>query len=366
MKKRNRITIDDIEKNPILMDKIESGEIDLKTFTRDDIASLYESNNKSIPELENIQTAVNQDLINDLGMEDLRQQAKKDKKKGTILGCIVGGIVLVIWILILNFFGPYLSFISSDFMLGIIGLSVIGSGVLVSLKYAEKENKYVGMYKENVVKNILDSIFTNVIYKPNEGIPREVIEETKTIEMGKYSSDDYIEAIYNGVHFIQADVASWYDYDEGRVTYFRGRWMIFDFNKAFKANMQVIPTKYKHAKKFKNFKLNDIAYKKVETEDVEFNKQFKVLAQNDYDVFYVLTPQMMERIKKLSNSINGDVILYFSNNLLHIGINNFKNAFEVGIDESIDIEVEKHRILYDINLITSFIKELQLDMNLFK
>ena len=56
----------------------------------------------------------------------------------------------------------------------------------------------------------------------------------------------------------------------------------------------------------------------------------------------------------------------FNNNLLHIGINNSINAFETDIDESIDVEMEKHRILYDVNLITLFIKELQLDMNLFK
>lgn len=366
MKKSNRITIDDIRKNPILIDKVESGEVDLRTFTKDDLANLYKSNNESIPELENIQTAINQDLINDLGMEDLRQQAKKDKKKGIILGCLTGGIVLVIWILILHFFGPYLSFIGSDFLFGIIGLSVMASGALVIIHYSEKEEKYIAQYKSHIVKNILDSIFDNVVYIPDKGIPKEVIEDAKIIEMGSYESNDYIEASYNGVHFIQADINTYYDYDNGRETYFEGRWMIFDFNKTFKANIQVIPTKYKYAKKFKNFRSKDIAYKKVETEDVEFNKQFKVLAQNDYDVFYVLTPQMMERIKKLSNNISGDVILYFNNNLLHIGINNSINAFETDIDESIDVEMEKHKILYDVNLITLFIKELQLDMNLFK
>ena len=319
-----------------------------------------------MPDLENIKNKINKDSFKNTGMEDLRQQAKKDKKKGTILGCIVGGIVLVIWILILHFFGPYLSFISSDFMLGIIGLSVMGAGAIVMIKYSEKEDKYIKQYKSYFVKNILDSIFDNVVYIPDKGIPEEVIENARIIEMGSYRSNDYIEADYNGVHFIQSDVYTYYDYDNGRVNYFLGRWIIFNFNKAFKNNIQIIPKSYKHSKKFKNFRSKDLEYKKVETEDVEFNNQFKVLAQNTHDVFYVLTPQMMERIKTLSNSIYGDVILYFNNNQLHIGINNDTNAFEVGIDNEIDIELEKHRILHDINLITTFIKDLQLDVTIFK
>ena len=44
MKKSNRITIDDIRKNPILIDKVESGEVDLRTFTKDDLVNLYKSN----------------------------------------------------------------------------------------------------------------------------------------------------------------------------------------------------------------------------------------------------------------------------------------------------------------------------------
>ena len=53
---------------------------------------------------------------------------------------------------------------------------------------------------------------------------------------------------------------------------FKGHWFIFDFNKAFKADLQVVDKHFGNAKRgglFSKKKFN-----KVELEDIEFNKTF--------------------------------------------------------------------------------------------
>ena len=59
-----------------------------------------------------------------------------------------------------------------------------------------------------------------------------------------YSSNDYVEGKYKGILFRQSDVHIQNEStdSDGNTTYttvFRGRWMIFDFNKPFKANVEV-------------------------------------------------------------------------------------------------------------------------------
>ena len=348
--KLKKLNFEEITNNPELWDALMS----------EDNSNLDNALNKAVDYKTQKLDAVENDEF-----EELRQTAKKDKKKANIISAIIVVIMIFLWYLILKNFGPYLANIDSEFILAVIGLSMFGAVGAIQLAFSKAGDKYIDKYKEDIVKNILESIFTNVIYQPDKGIPEEVIDATKTIETGSYHSNDYIEADYNGVHFIQSDVYTYYDYDNGREVYFQGRWMIFNFNKEFKANIQVIPKSFKHSKKIKNFKSN-VKYEKIEMEDVSFNEQFKVYAQNKYDAYYILTPHIMDKIRELSNNINGDIIFHFSNNQLHIGINNGRDAFEVDIDTQLNPTFEKEKILYETNLITKFINELKLDMQLFK
>ena len=148
------------------------------------------------------------------------------------------------------------------------------------------------------------------------------------------------------------------------VTIFRGRWMIFDFNKNFKANIQV------SQKWFGNSKVsnwgNKLKYKKVMMEDEAFNKMFRTYAQNEHDAFYVLTPSLMEKIKQLTNSISGRILLCFIDNKLHVGVQTGEDSFEHGIFSKIDENQITEEISKDIKLITQFIDDLDLDNDLFR
>jgi len=266
------------------------------------------------------------------------------------------------------FFVPILSFVF--FILLFIS-------IFSSLPSSKEKEEYSLAYKEFFVRRELEKIFTNLEYFPKKGIAKEVLEQTNMLnKIDLYKTNDLAIGKYKDIGFSQSDVEAFrkfkmedyrkeqkiYDY----VSMFKGRWIIFEFNKTFKADVLVFQ-KDVLDKNSINPDLENTNLKKVEMESLEFNNMFDVYAENPVDAFYILTPKIMEIIINLNIKNNGRLMLCFKNNYLHVGINNYIDSFEVTniykpINE-VDVEVD---IYQDIKKITMFVDELDLDNDLFK
>ena len=107
--------------------------------------------------------------------------------------------------------------------------------------------------------------------------------------------------------------------------------------------------------------------KKVSMESESFNSKFNVYTQNEHDAFYIITPSLMTRIEKLDDMTKGKLLLCFIDNRLHIGIYDNKDSFEpTSVFEEINEQETMERISGDIEMITQFVDELNLDNELFK
>ena len=234
--------------------------------------------------------------------------------------------------------------------------------------------KFTLAFKNTFVLESLKSVFTDLTYEPEKGLDKSVIVNTGMMYMGdRYTSNDFISGKYKDIDVVQADVHIEEEHEttdsDGHtttywVTIFKGKWMIFDFNKNFKANIQV------SQKGFGNSKISnwgkDIKYKKVMMEDQDFNNNFRTYAQDEHDAFYILTPSLMEKIKRITSNISGKALFCFVDNKLHIGLYNNKDSFEHSIFKKINEQQVVEEISKDIKSITNFIDELNLDNNLFK
>lgn len=291
-------------------------------------------------------------------LESLRKKARNIILTGAFFS-IVPPLVLIFWSKSLE-----------PFLFGLLGF------FLTYLISSSPRKKFSIAFKQTFVLHSLEKIFSNLHYEPTSGIAESVIRNTQTMDMGdRYFANDYISGKYKNIDVIQSDIhieerRESLDRDDRDkwVTIFKGKWMIFDFNKNFKANVQVCQ------KGFKNSKLNnwgiwgkgDERFKKIKLENQLFNKNFKIYAQNEHDAFYILTPSLMEKIQKLINTIDGKVILCFLDNKLHVGIQNNKDSFEHSIFKKINENKVIQTISKDIKLITSFVDELDLDNDLFR
>lgn len=257
---------------------------------------------------------------------------------------------------------PFLSF-----FIVIIGI------VIVTFTNNKPKREFTLAFKKTFVEKSLDSVFTDLKYEPEKGLDYSVIRNTGMMNMGdRYSSNDFISGRYKNVGVVQADVHIEEEHQstdsDGHttttwVTIFKGRWMIFDFNKQFKANIQVAQKGFGNARLYS---MGTGKYQKVMMEDQMFNNNFRTYAQDDHTAFYILTPSLMERIKKLTNSVSGRLLFCFIDSKLHIGLQNGKDSFEHSIFKKIDEEKITNEISQDIKLITNFVDELSLDNNLFR
>lgn len=275
-------------------------------------------------------------------IERLRKTAKKN-----ITLCVVFTAVLL---LIMSIICIYID--KSD-------LIVLGSFIaiiIICITYKSSTKQYITAYKNTFVLELLSSTFTNLVYEPDKGLSSDVIKYAGVMDMGdEFKSNDYISGHYKSIHFLQSDV-NIKDGDDS--TIFKGRWMVFDFNKQFISNVVVIQNGFSGAK------LN-YRYGKVLVEDSEFNNLVSVYATDEHDAFYILTPSLIERIKCLIDCVDGAFLLCFIDNKLHVGVSNNKDSFEPSINNEIVPKIEHIKISKDIRLITDMVNVLNLNNNLF-
>lgn len=303
---------------------------------------------------------------------DLQKKLKRKNKRFNSISRIIILILLVptiIFAVMVKLPMPLIFFILFfELIIFLIISSIIRS--FSSGDEIEQLNKLYPKIKEEAVLKFLKKYFTNVTYNSIKGFRASFIREEGLLSTGdRYSSNDSISGTYNNINFCQSDIhieeERKEEDEEGNVrtyyeTIFEGRWMVFDFNKKFKSNLIV------ESGVFPNLVSNK-EYVSVETEDVEFNNIFEVYAEDEHEAFYILTPNFMEKLKKIYEKLqNYGIRLLFNDNKLHIGLNGSDDAFEFLELEEISEEKLKTTMESDIRLIIDFIDELNLTNDLFK
>lgn len=310
--------------------------------------------------IDQIESSVKQGVIGETSLSDL-EKLRITIKKQIIVVIIIMAIIYIALLII-----------TKGQIIGVVIAGVVFTVLLANLTTSKNKKKFNEAYKHYFVRKSLETVFTDLFYSPNQGIPRSVISNTEMMNTGDiFSSNDYIQGKYKGILFRQSDVDIQEEStdSEGNTTYytiFRGRWMIFDFNKPFKANIQVAQKGF-GANKLQYHRKKEEKYKKVKMEFEDFNKRFRVYAQSELEAFYILTPHIMEKIIKLDEDNKGKLLLCFVNNELHVGVNDGKDSFEYNnYFKQIDEQKELEKTSKDIKLITMFIDELSLDNDLFR
>lgn len=246
---------------------------------------------------------------------------------------------------------------------GFAGLIV--SIILVSNKYSS----YKKMFKDNFMPLIISKTGLDLKYDYKDGIGENTVNHSRLFKKAdRFFHEDLMYGTLDGVEFMSSDVHMQdrrvTTDSKGRrrvkyVTFFKGRWFVYEFNKQFNGIIQV-----REDNIFSSLPWG-LKLEKIKLEDIEFNKKFNTYATNQHDAFYVLTPTIMENIKKLERRFPGRIFFSFIENQLHIAINHQKDSFEPPIFSPID-ESFINEIVVDILIIQDIVNELRLNRNIFK
>jgi len=300
-------------------------------------------------------------------VENARQAyvMKLRKVRWKLFAVICGGLVLAVG----------LAYLTGVRVLGIDGsLVVAGAMIAMSVVFLidgltgilvkDELYNYRKVYKGYFVEKQLASFVTDLDYRHNAGLDRQILSLTGMIDTGdRYSSNDLTRGKYNGVNFMQADVHIQKEYRDDRGnkhyrTIFKGRFLVFDFPKEFKYRMVMahkkIPTYYVNPKTGKGLKV-------VKTESESFNKRFVVQAEDEFEAFYILNPVFIENIEKLGEQHNDKVSVYFARSQMLVGINDGNDIFEPpNSRKAINEQLEMEKVTGEMSLITKVVDDLRL------
>lgn len=265
---------------------------------------------------------------------------------------------LYLYVILFNMFYGEPSAIINYIFFTVLSFITFAAG----LSFSSERIKYLKIYKKTVLPNTIKNMLIDGVYKEEN---KEILDyvEGRVIKKGnEREADDYIKGKYKDLSIEVSEFKITYestdaDGDTHVATFFRGPWFIFDFNKSFKYNLVVY---HKNNSSIINFG------EEIFSEDVEFNDMFKVMATNKQEAFYILTPQMIEKIKELYKKFPSKLIVYFDNNKLHIGLNGYKNLFEPKTSKNFDIETYKKNITEDFNNIVALAESVKSNNDLFK
>jgi len=288
-------------------------------------------------------------------MEMLR---KKINTRNILFAVGLGGLMVVMFMISMSR-GNKSSAIYK--MAPLIPIIFIGFGIVffIAMKGSNGPGKRLKMlYKETFVRQLLNQHFQDVYYNWEQGMDQNLIKNSGICRLGnRYHSEDYLNAVYRGIRFQQADVTIQYHTSSGRsshtTTYFQGRMFCFEYPSKRSYAVQV------HSKNFiyAGEPASGIRREKLKMESVDFNKEFTVRALSGHDAFYILTPQMMERLRALRTKY-GSITLVFDHGYVMVGLNSKMDSFDANLSKPIDYQTEMMRMRADVAVIEELIQLL--------
>lgn len=221
-------------------------------------------------------------------------------------------------------------------------------------------------FKAKYLLPLMQKAYPGCSFISNEGIKYQTAKQSHIVPLrDRFTSEDLIKGQVDDVNFITCDikVEEKHTSTDSRgnthtyySTVFLGRYFEFDFNKEFIGELIVAEAK-RHT--------NHSDLNKVETESIEFNKTYKTYASDEHTAFYILTPQVMERLLLIENEYKGSCAFSFLKSKLYMTINNNIDTFDLKItkhiDESILLPFKR-----DIDTMRNIIEILKLNLNIFK
>lgn len=237
---------------------------------------------------------------------------------------------------------------------------------IVSKRKKKQSDSYytVEDYKNYVVHRAIGDEVQELVYEPYFGIPQSVCKDLGVVSLGNiYRNEDLITGKYKNVYFAQSDLVI--EYESGSTenndhtieTYFEGRWIGIQYPKKFTGTVIITDNSYAHVPKRKDLEI-------VELENINFNRMFTVRSNDAHLVYYLLTPQIMERLMYLRENARGHVVASFKDGILHIFIDNGKDSFEPNRYQ-VDLMRDIQNFKYDFSLVSGVAAILNINDNIY-
>ena len=235
-------------------------------------------------------------------------------------------------------------------------------------------------FKEIVVPQIIKFFDPSLEFHPDRMVPSKLYDLSGLFaqEWDDYDGEDFVSDFYKGVEVMFSELKTEYETestdDEGNTTrtthtIFDGVFFVADFHKDFKYRTYVLPDvaeKY-FGKLLGGFfqKCNVFqSGKLIKLENVEFEKEFAVYADDPVEARYILSPLLMERLLVLRKRFACPLQIAFVDSCMFIAISTKEDFFELSSLKNFDITVAEH-CKNELEMFLKIVEELNLDRRIW-
>ena len=315
-------------------------------------------------------------------IEPLLYDLEKERKKLRLYFCLNHiFIMLMFFLLFASMFFPIVAmtlwnniYTNNVFF---IGVPFFTAGFLLNFSFSleEKIKKRFNQYKRKFKTKIHTKIFKllDLDYKPSASpefadYQNVVLKNIPTARLYSYimKFEDGITGVFKDISFELCDATILKQHkiksevEKAQVPIFKGLMLAVKLNKSIRTETVI---------KSDNFKLFKIDKNVIKLEDTEFNKKFKVLADNEVEARYILTPSFMERLKNFHKSRKDKTIIFFDNSCsesknMFILTNTGKDNFEIPFNKSILNEKYYYNLLKELVDMLEIAVALKLEQNI--
>lgn len=255
-----------------------------------------------------------------------------------------------------------------DFLINnmwILTVIIIAAPIIIICVISKNKQK---KFKSEVTSNIIKEMFPDADYRPGEHITKDEYDEIGLKRGMYFEGDDLLYATTNGGRKFRFSEINTYDrIHTGKttttITIFKGGIFSFEYPKTFESPVAIQKKGFNAAGSLKTWGSH-----KIETENVVFNKRFKVHAKDDETAFYICTPAFMDKLVNFSDIYKSGLLLSFKDNWVHIAIPNLDmfKAPVFGSRKPDKIKKFSEKSKADLDKIDQFINELDIDSKMFR
>lgn len=260
-----------------------------------------------------------------------------------------------------------------EYVFVVLPVSVVGV-VLLSYYQRQQLRRYKARYKYQVVREVVTAIDPSYRYQPTGHVDAHFFTACGLFPMpfDEFSGDDLITGKIGQTDFEFSEIHVQRKHERRQAngktqvhyeTLFRGLFMHADFNKNLKTATYVQPES-------KLLNLNQRRASKqcrpVQLENVEFEKQFEVLAFDQIEARYVLTPRMMEAMLDIKRKFPKNQFYFaFLGHRMYCGVKFNQAMFEPAIFRSGVNMADINMMVKAFGLINVVVEEMDLNTRIW-
>jgi hypothetical protein len=246
---------------------------------------------------------------------------------------------------------------------------------LITISIVSKD--YRGEFKTRIISKITRFADAGLTYTPQGTIPRSVFVNSRIFRQSCdiYRGEDHFKGRIGKTDIEFSEVVAKQKSSSGKsgnknqyTMYFKGIFVVAEFNKHFKTHTLVLPdTAEKLFGSFgRNLQAMSIGRGSLVTlEDPLFEKEFCVYGEDQIEARYILTPAMMQRIMAFKKRWNSTPYISFLDSKVYIAIRMYRNLFETRVFRTVvDYSFIEENFKF-LELLTGIVDDLNLNTRIW-